>query len=153
MDRKIDQNQLQEDWNERLDTALKNLPEQCAPPDLLPQVMAKIRTRREEKELKRPWWQWPLWLRAATGVPALALTVYLCLTGIRLYETVIIPAYGFSRRISMTLLESLTVILGGRSSIGSEALPYVLPLACILLFGMYLTCIGAGTFLYRTVRR
>jgi hypothetical protein len=154
MDRERDQNRLLEKWNERLDTALKNLPEQSAPSDLLPRVMTKVRARREEKGLRHPWVQWPLWLRATTAVPVLALTAYLCLTGLRVYETIIIPAYRFSSRTSMTLIESLTVVLGGtRSGIGSEVLHYVLPLACILLFGMYLTCIGAGTFLYRTVRR
>lgn len=154
MDREREENRILEEWNERLDTALKNLPEQSAPPDLLPRVMAKIQATKKEKRLRHPWWQWPLWLRATSAVASLALAGYFCLAGIRVYETSIIPVYRFSGRIATTLLESLKVVLGGnRPGIGSEALPYILPVACILLFGMYLTCIGAGTFLYRTIRR
>jgi hypothetical protein len=154
MDNKRNQNHSLEQWNRRLDLALKNLPERPAPADLFPQVMAKVQARKEEKQEKRPWRAWPQWLRVTTAALALLLMGYLSVLGFQLYETRVIPVFSQIAQAFLTTCASLSGICSElRETLGSKALHYVLLTVSLLLFGMYLTCLGLGTFIYRTVRR
>jgi len=154
MDRERNQNKSMENWNKQLDLALKNLPERFAPADFMLQVMAKIQSQDAKKLKKQSWRQYPLWLRIASTSSVAVLIVLLSVMGIRLYETNVIPALSLFVQLFKTVLSALAgVLLENKTVFGIELFQYILPAISFLILGMYLTCIGAGTFLYRTVRR
>jgi len=154
MNRKRNQNHSLEDWNLTLDRALRNLPERSAPADLMPQVMAKIRSLKEEGEQTQSWWQWPLWFR----IPACALTLVLIALGsfymTQVYETRVGP--GLERIFSAcrSVLEAFINVLPDLGiGINLEIFQYSLLAIGLLSAAMYITCISVGTLIYRTVRR
>ena len=148
------QQQQLENWDKALDRALKNLPEQPAPAGLIPFVISQLNARIEEKWYQRLWWRWPLWLRATSSILSLSLTVWLLLLGSRYYETSMIPALDRGINVCKTVFSSVASALGGiPCGFDSEVCRIVFLAAGLLLLVMYLTCIGVGTIIYRTVRR
>jgi len=148
------QHQQLENWDKELDRALKNLPEQQAPAGLVPSVMSQLNARIEEKWYRRLWWRWPLWLRAASSILMLALAVWLPSLGSRYYETSMIPALDRGISVCKTVFGPVAGALGViPSGFDGDACRIVLLAAGLLLLMMYLTCIGVGTLIYRTVRR
>jgi hypothetical protein len=148
------QHQQLENWDKALDQALKNLPEQPAPADLIPCVISQLNARIEEKWYQRLWWRWPLWLRATSSMLLLALAVWLPSLGSRYYETNMIPALDRSINVCKTVFSSVATALGGIPfGFDDEVCRIVFLTASLLLIVMYLTCIGVGTIIYRTVRR
>lgn len=139
-------------WQQRLDLALKNLPEKTAPTHLLPNVMAKIRTTEAEKAFNRPYLSRLSRLRMSAAILALSMMAYLSFVGERIYENDIIPAFELAGRVCRTVLGSLADIPAA-FAIGDETLRFLVPVLICLMLTMYLTCIGVGTFIYRTVRR
>jgi len=143
-----------ENWDKALNHALKNLPERPAPADLLPQVMARINEGAVEKQNQRLWRLWPLWLRVTVSASSVALMVWLSLLGTRFYEAGLSPALSRIADICRTVFVSLAGSLGGIPFvIDGEVFRILLMIATLYFLGMYLTCIGVGTFIYRTVRR
>ncbi len=153
---KKDRNQPQSsgNWDNALDRALKNLPEKPAPATLIPLVMSRIKAPIEGRWHRRLWWQWPFWLRATSGVLLPALIVGLLSLWSRYYETEMSPAVDRGINVCQTVFYSLASALGGIPfQFDGEFCRIVFLTASLLLLGMYLTCIGVGTFIYRTVRR
>ena len=154
MDRERNREQTLEGWNQKLDIALKNLPERSAPADLLPQVMAKIQAQRDGNKPWLLWRHWPLWLRISSAALVLTFVILLSLVGIRLYESSVIPAFTLVVHTCKTVFDTIAgIFIDNRTGIGRTVFQYILPAVSFLLLGMYLTFIGLGTFLYRTVRR
>ncbi len=148
------QHQPSENWDKALERALKNLPERPAPAGLIPQVMSRVNARFEERWYQRVWWRWPLWLRATSTLLLLVLTVWLPSLGTRYFETKVSPALDHAIDFCWRVFGSFASALGGIPfSFDGEACRIVFLIAGLLLLGMYLTCIGVGTFIYRTVRR
>jgi hypothetical protein len=148
------QNQPSENWDKALDRALKNLPERPAPADLVSQVMSKVNTNTTMKLSRHLWWRWPLWLRLPAGILLPALIVWLSLLGTRFYETRMSPALSRSVDICRTVFESMTEAFTGiQFGFDGDTYRIIFFAVSLLMLGMYLTCIGVGTFIYRTVRR
>jgi hypothetical protein len=148
------QNQPSEDWDKALDLALKNLPERPAPAGLVAQVMSRVNANATMKWSRHLWWRWPLWLRLPAGILLPALIVWLSVLGTRFYETSMSPALSRCVDICRTVFESMTEAFTG-IQFGFDGDTYRIIFFAVSLFmlGMYLTCIGVGTFIYRTVRR
>lgn len=148
------QNYQDECWNKVLDRALKDLPERQAPADLIAQVMSSLNTQTSRGWYKYLCWQWPLWSRITAGVLLPVLVVWVFLLGTRFYETRIGPVLVRSSEICRIVLDSVTVALGGiLGGLHGVTLHIIFLVISLVLLGMYLTCIGVGTFIYRTVRR
>ncbi len=154
MTRECNPNNNLENWDDALDRALKNLPEQSAPADLVPKVMAIIRARSRGEAQRPVWWQWPRWLRIPAAALALALIVLLPLLGIRFCETSVIPGVEHITAACRTALGSLIHATIGRLGVVSgDMFQYVLPAAILMLAVMYLISISVGTLICRTVWR
>lgn len=148
------QNQPSENWDKALDRALKNLPERPAPADLVSQVMSHVNTNATVKWSRHLWWRWPLWLRLPVGILLPALIVWISLLGTRFYETRLSPALSRSADICRTVLGSMTEAFTGiQFSFDGDTYRIIFCAVSLLMLGTYLTCIGVGTFIYRTVRR
>lgn len=149
-----DKDQRWNSWQEHLDRALKNLPEKTAPSNLIPNVMAEIRTGETGISLIRPFPYGHSELRFSAVILALSLAAYLSFIGGRIYENAVAPALRFASSICRTVLGSLADILGEIPfGIGDEVPRFLFPVLICVMLAMYLTCIGVGTFIYRTVRR
>jgi hypothetical protein len=152
-----DKHQSLDNWEASLGRALKNLPERQAPAALMTNVMARVRARAAERWYQRSWWQWPVWLRAAAAVLLLALLVLLPLLGGHFWETSASPLLSRWIGAAQTVLGALASVLDAvfrtKLGFGQEALRWVFVSASLLLLAMYLTCIGVGTVVYRTVRK
>ncbi|HSW40334.1 MAG TPA: hypothetical protein VLL97_12675 [Acidobacteriota bacterium] len=135
-----------DDRDPALERALKSLPDQTAPPALLPRVM-NIACARASRN-RALWLQWR-WLPATL---AAVVAVALSRLGERFYETSLAPMLDRGIAIVSNILSALA-----RPVI--ETVPYgefngFVPVAAVLLpVIMYLTCIGLGSFVYRAVRR
>lgn len=141
-------------WEEQLDRALKNLPEMTAPTNLTANVMAAIKKRETEKSPNLPFPFGHSWLRVTAVVLAFSLAAYLFFIGQRIYENAIRPAFTLAGSVCRTVIGSFADIPAQIPlAIGDGALPFLLPILICLMLAMYLTCIGVGTFIYRTVRR
>jgi hypothetical protein len=148
------QRQPSENWNETLDRDLKNLPERPAPADLAARVMSQVNAQVSEKRRRHLRLQLPLWLRTTAGVMLLAVIVWLSLIGARFYETRMSPALDRGADICRTVFGSFASALGGIPiGFNVEACRFIFLAVSLLLLGMYVTCIGVGTIIYRTVRR
>jgi hypothetical protein len=147
-----------ENWEAALGRALKNLPERPAPAALLPSVMAQIRAR-EAAQLApdRSWWRWPLWLRVASAVAFIALMALLVCLGGHFWENSLLPLLQHWSATAQTVLASLgsaaEAIFRTGSGSGQAMLRWVFVGFSLILLATYFTCIGLGTFIYRTVRK
>lgn len=146
-----------ENWEAVLDRAIKKLPERQAPASLMPVVMARIQSRSALPWHRLPWLQWPLALRAASAVAmGVLLAVLLGLAG-QFWKADVSPWLDPWRHLAQTVCTAfaaaLDSILGVQPGAGCGAVRLVLLVVGLLLFAMYLTCIGVGTVVYRTVRK
>jgi hypothetical protein len=149
-----DPRQATKTWEETLSRALQSLPERPAPPDLLPQVMARVRAGAAGNESGKSWLQRALWLRVAASLLLSAPMLWVFFLGNRFYETDLSPALNRSAAISRTVLGAIASALGGTHIvIDADVCRTILLAGGLILISMYLTCIGVGTFIYRTVRR
>jgi hypothetical protein len=141
-------------WEQHLDHALKNLQEKTAPSDLLPNVMTAIQAREAGKGFRQPFAFRPLWLRVTAAILALSFIATLFFLAGKVYEEDIDPAFRIINSACRTVLGSLADILTAFPfGIGDDILRFLFPVLICLMLTMYLTCIGVGTFIYRTVRR
>jgi hypothetical protein len=53
-------------WEERLDRALKDLPELAAPTGLVEKTISVLERKQKTARRHQPWPMWPLWLRASS---------------------------------------------------------------------------------------
>ena len=141
-------------WQRNLDHALKHLPEKAAPANLLPNVIAEIQARETRNVFGQPFAFRQPWLRVSAAVLALSLMTAIFFAAGRVYENEIIPAFRLFDSACRTVLGSLVDVLAAFSfGIGEETLRFLFPVLICVMLAMYLTCIGVGTFIYRTVRR
>jgi hypothetical protein len=151
------QNHSPEKWEAALHRALKNLPERQAPAALMTKVMAQIQPPAAQPRYRGSWWQWPLALRAASGVTLIALLAVLVLGGGHFWETSASPLLNRWVEIGQTIMSSLAsgmaAVFRVQPDFGSGTLRLAFVAASLLLLAMYLTCVGIGTFVYRTVRK
>jgi hypothetical protein len=61
------------DWEEQLSRRLRALPQQRAPGNLIPGVLAKIAARQSPVWWRRPWLEWPRALQISSGLLFAAL--------------------------------------------------------------------------------
>jgi len=147
-----------ESWEAALSRALKHLPDRPAPVALLAAVMAQIRLR---EALQFPpdhsWWRWPLWLRVASAVGLAALLTALALLGGHLWQNSVNPQLHQWTAAGQTVLTSLAsaveAIFRIQPGTGHTLLRWIVVSGSLLLLATYFTCVGLGTFIYRTVRR
>jgi hypothetical protein len=136
---------------------LKNLPELRAPESLVPGVLAAVERRSSRPWYRCSWWQWPVTLRVASAIALFALLAWLPLVGGHLWETSLNPVlsrwFGVAQTIAGSLASSLIAVFRVKSGFGPETLRLVFLSASLWLLVMYFTCVGVGTFVYRTVRR
>ena len=120
-------------------------------------VMAQIQTRTTEPRDRQSWWQWPLALRIASGVALAVLLAGLVLVGGHFWEAGASPLLNrwieIGRTIMSSLANGMAAVLRVQPDIGAGVHHQVFLAAGLLLLAMYLTCIGIGTFVYRTVRK
>lgn len=151
-----ERNQPQDNWNETLSRALRSLPERPAPEALLPRVMEQVRARENARVSDTPyrlfWQRWPAWLRVTASALLAVLAAWIYSFVIRFYETDVSSALDRGSAICQTVLCSFAQTLGG-TWLGIDLCRIILPAAGLLMLGMYITCIGVGTVLYRAVRR
>ena len=151
------ENKSPQPWEAALNRALKNLPERQAPGTLMPNVMRQIHARAVAPQSQGSWWQWPLALRVASGVALAALLAGLAWGGGHFWEANASPLLNRSIEVAQTIMGSLA---GGMAAIfrvqpdfGAGMQRPIFLAAGLLLLAMYLSCVGIGTFVYRTVRK
>jgi hypothetical protein len=146
-----------QDWEAALGRALKNLPERPAPDTLMPNVMARIRARAAQPWYRQSWWHWPAALRVASATVACAVLALLPLAGGHFWETSASPLLNRWLDVAQTVQRALVIaadaVFPASWSLGPETLRWLIVFAGLLLTAMYLTCIGIGTVVYRTVRK
>ncbi|MCU0788351.1 MAG: hypothetical protein MUC91_09200 [Verrucomicrobia bacterium] len=143
------------DWETELHRELEALPELVAPPTLIPSVLKRIHAPAPWH--RSAWWQWPMALRAASVGLVLAVLGALGWLGGSLGEL------GLAHQLAQTgagLKDALVFAndLLGRLSGSAAAFwrPHgqiVLGATAALLLATYLTCVAAGTALYRLAWR
>jgi len=80
--------------------------------------------------------------------------VWFTVLGSRFYDARMSPALDRGADICRTVFISFASALGGiQIGFDIEACRFILLAVSLLLLGMYVTCIGVGTIIYRTVRR
>ena len=151
------ENKSPEPWEAALNRALKNLPERQAPTALMPNVMRQIHARTVASQSQGSWWKWPLALRVASGVALAVLLAGLAWGGGHFWEACASPFLNRSIEVAQTIMGSLA---GGMAAIfrvqpdfGAGMQRPIFLAAGLLLLAMYLSCVGIGTFVYRTVRK
>lgn len=146
-----------EDWDARLDRALKNLPDREAPPSLIPNVMARLQAQREVPWHQKSWWEWPAALRIGSLAGSLAMLLGLLwatgrLKGIELgtqlsaWNTELQPTLGY-------LGKALDSVAQAGAALPAGGVHIAILCAAALLTAMYLTCIGLGTVAFQFARR
>jgi hypothetical protein len=152
-----DDNQSPEQWEAALDRALKKLPDRQAPAALMPAVMKQIRASAIEAQPPRSWWQWPLALRIASTAALITLLAGLVLFGGHFWENSASPLLNRSIEVGQTIMGSLAngmaAVFRVQPDFGTGTLRLAFVAVGLLLLAMYLTCIGIGTFVYKTVRK
>jgi hypothetical protein len=147
-----------DNWEAALGRALKNLPERQAPSALLPSVMAQIQAREAlQCPPDRSWWRWPLWLRVASAAGFIALLALLFLLGGHFWENSVIPLLHHWTAAAQAVLTSLAsaaeAVFRTGAGTGRALLRWIFVFFSLLLLASYFTCIGVGTFIYRTIRK
>jgi hypothetical protein len=153
----LDKHPSPENWEAALGRALKNLPERQAPAMLMTNVMAQVHARAAQSRQQRSWWQWPVALRVASAVLLFTLLALLSWLGGHFWETSASPLLNRWLGVTQTVLGSLAgtvdVVCRTKPGFGPEAIRWACVSASLLLLAMYFTCVGVGTFVYRTIRR
>ncbi len=142
--------QREENWEAKLDRELKSLPNRRAPATLLPRVLAKIEAQKKLPWYRRTWAQWPRSAQLFSGI--LTFAVFLAIgAGLNLawdafsWKTLVSGATTALGPIGSCLssLSSACAVLFRKSN------NLILILTVVLGLGMYLSCIGLGTVVYR----
>lgn len=145
-------------WERRLHEELRQLPDLEAPSTLIPGVMAAIRAREAAAIVwyRRPATDWPPALRIALAVGSLAVFAALVF-GAHLFwpqlaasaETGALADAGRRLAALWTALETVVNALGlaFRATLSSPWFIAAVAAACV----SYLTLLGAGSALWRTV--
>ena len=139
------------DLEKFIDAKLRELPELSAPPTLAPRVMARVRSRAEQRWWQRAWWNWPLTAKAAFAALCMCVLGTLTGGGIWLNDSVAAYSQQVSRQVApltsrMDALPQIAVFATGlQGYITQQHLLYGLA----LFAAVYLSCVGVGTMCYR----
>lgn len=146
-----------EDWEERLHRELTELPDLKAPPTLISGVLSRLPGAAPSTWYQRSWWQWPVGLRIASGLCVIAMLGALGWLGGSLGEL------GLGQRLADVVtasiaakdaaLDSLAALPGFGGTFWSNHGQMILIGAAALLLASYMTCVAAGTALYRLAWR
>lgn len=148
---------MQNDPNRQLERLiqheLEKLSELQAPSTLIPRVIAAIEAEAHAPAWRRPWWTWPLTLKAAslacffTAVVAVLYGSNWALDQIKVSAVPERIAYGWD---AVAVIGEVIGTLGRALLIVCQSMgqPWLLALL-MLAFLMYLTCVGVGTVCFR----
>jgi len=146
-----------DDWEKELHRELMELPELEAPATLLPAVMHRLETPASSAWYHTAWWEWPLALRMAS------VLVVLAVLGVLGWASGTFGDLQLGQQVLLAWSElkaAITVVLhSGETLLGSNAEFWRLHGQIILmgigavLLATYLTCVAAGTALYRVAWR
>lgn len=144
-------------WEEKLAEELESLPDLQAPATLVPRVMERLRQIPPAAWYQSSWWQWPMGLRVVS-IPFAALVLVglgvlsLMLGDLGLWSKL----SGLCTQAGMTVGEVVDVfeaVLGAPTTFWHRyGQPILLGVASLML-ATYLTCVAAGTALYRLAWR
>ena len=146
-----------EDWEKELHRELEALPELEGPASLIPGVLSRIQAPAPAPWYHASWWQWPLALRSASVVLALAVLGGLgwlsgSLGELGIGEQLLRTGAGLKGTLVL-MLETTGRLLGSGTVFWREHGQTLLIAAASLLLATYLTCVAAGTALYRLAWR
>ncbi len=146
-----------DDWEEQLHRDLMELPDLDAPPTLIPGVLSRLTASEPAAWYQRAWWQWPIGLRIASAAFVIAVLGTLGWVagsvgglglGLRLVDLVTA-----SMAAGSAALDQIATLLGSGGAFWMEHGQMILLGAATLLLAAYLTCVAAGTALYRLAWR
>jgi hypothetical protein len=135
-------------WADRIDRALKALPELSAPAGLVEKTMAALERQEKPSWRQQPWPMWPLWLRTLSLLAMAGLV-----GGIYAVKWDFAERYAgqFVRRLNEHFA-GWSVFFGALNSLGhalvmvARSLNGWLAALCLVMPAVaYLTCIGVGT--------
>jgi hypothetical protein len=146
-----------EDWEKELHRELMELPELEAPSTLILGVRSRIQTPAPAVWYHASWWHWPLALRQTSAALALSVLCALGWLGLSFGELdfgqALVQACVDLKGGLVLGLETCTTALGSAAVFWSENGQLILIAASALLLTTYLTCVAAGTALYRLAWR
>lgn len=146
-------NEPENQWERELHAELRQLPELPAPRTLVPDVLAAIRAREQQPWWQQPWMTWPRPAQFGSAAGAFALLgvlgYFIRHAGDRVDSlTQRASSLWASLEPGLDTFNTLANAFGrltGNS--GQQFLLY----ASIMAVVMYLSCVGIGTMLYRTL--
>ncbi len=146
-----------EDREAQLHRDLMQLPELNAPATLIPGVLSRLSAAAPAAWYQRAWWQWPIGLRIASGVCVIALLGALGWLGGSVGELGLgerlVDLVSASVAAGSGALDQITTLLGSGGAFWIKHGQMILIGAASLLLAAYLTCVAAGTALYRLAWR
>jgi hypothetical protein len=146
-----------EAWEKELARELEELPDLEAPTTLIPNVMGRLTEEPRAAWYEKSWWQWP---RAARAASALAALLFLGALGwlsgtfghLDLWGELSVAWTEFQSALTLAL-NTLETVLGGAARFWREHGQLILLGSASILLATYLTCVAAGTALYRLAWR
>lgn len=146
-----------EDWEKELHRELLQLPDLKAPGTLIPGVLDRLTASAPSAWYQRAWWHWPIGLRIASALCALALLGALgwlagSVGGLGLGGNLANAAAAAWASASATV-QQVGTLFGSGGGFWSEYGQRIVICAATLLLASYLTCVAAGTALYRLAWR
>jgi hypothetical protein len=133
------------------------LPDLKAPDTLIPGVLDRIAEPAPSVWYQRAWWQWPLGLRIASALSVIGMLWTLAwlggsVGGLGLASSLRDFLTATWASVAATL-DQLGVLFGSSNGFWSERGQLILICTATLLLASYLTCVAAGTALYRLAWR
>ncbi len=129
---------------------LKKLPDLQAPPALLRNVMARVRTFSAQPWWQRPWIQWPIAARVAISAILIGMVTGLSVMTLPVPTLGSVAARVQEQLSSMTSLFGLCVTLIRAAMLVFTSIPSTAVWAIgVMIAVMYAAFLGFGTVLYR----
>jgi hypothetical protein len=146
-----------EDWEQQLHQELMDLPELEAPGTLIPGVLSRLNQPAPVAWHQRSWWEWPLSLRLGS---AIMVSVVLGVLG---WLSGSFADFGLGARVvggwqqmaqtTALLTDMAERVLGSHAAFWRQHGQTLLMISALLCLATYLTCVAAGTALYRLAWR
>jgi hypothetical protein len=153
---KTDFHEPKADWERELDRRLQELPDLEAPPSLIGRVHAALSTGAAVSWWQRPWWGWPVGLRAASVLLMAATTLLLGFLYVEVREAVLASYWQHAVTELRAAVDPFLQLFHALGRAAEMTLRLLCGSTCmflaVALLGLYLLCIGVGTALFRTLR-
>ncbi len=147
--------QPHENWETILDRRLRELPNRPAPASLAPRVLAAIQARARLPWYRRPWMQWPRGLQAGSLLLVSFVLGALTFASLHFGELGVPDALSGRVNVWLAPVEALwlagTTLLELALRLAHQINPWIWAGLGLLATGMYATCVGLGTVLYRVM--